>query len=41
MSKNKGADKPAKLSKPAYEAELFRLQTELVALQEWAPDART
>ncbi len=24
-----------KLSRPAYEAELFRLQTELVALQEW------
>jgi polyphosphate kinase 2 len=28
--------KPAKISSEAYEAEIFRLQTELVKLQEWA-----
>ena len=28
--------KPAKISNEAYEAELFRLQTELVKMQEWA-----
>ncbi|GAC69698.1 polyphosphate kinase 2 [Gordonia soli] len=36
MSKNaKNSAKRAKLSKKVYEAELFRLQTELVDLQEW------
>ncbi|MCV7193211.1 polyphosphate kinase 2 [Mycolicibacterium brumae] len=32
---SKGKDKPKKLSNDVYEAELFRLQTELVRLQEW------
>jgi polyphosphate kinase 2 len=32
----KKTKKPAKISDEAYEAELFRLQTELVKLQEWA-----
>ncbi len=35
MAKNPTPDAAAKLSKDVYEAELFRLQTELVALQEW------
>ncbi|MFT3662207.1 MAG: polyphosphate kinase 2 [Gordonia sp. (in: high G+C Gram-positive bacteria)] len=35
MSKSKKNDTGDKLSKQAYETELFRLQTELVALQEW------
>ncbi len=39
MSKDKGSAKPAKpdkLPNDAYRAELFRLQTEFVRLQEWA-----
>ena len=31
----KKAKKPTKISNEAYEAELFRLQAELVKLQEW------
>jgi polyphosphate kinase len=34
-SKKDNKDKPPKISKSDYEAELFRLQTELVKLQEW------
>ncbi|MFW0785010.1 polyphosphate kinase 2 [Gordonia sp. CPCC 206044] len=33
--KTKSATQPAKIPKKVYEAELFRLQTELVKLQEW------
>ncbi len=33
--KSKNAGKPVKLSNEVYEAELFRLQTEFVKLQEW------
>lgn len=34
-SKKSGQDKPAKVANDVYEAELFRLQTELVKVQEW------
>src|SRR5215218_3716800 len=34
-SKKDNKDKPPKISNSAYEAELFRLQSELVKLQEW------
>ena len=35
MAKKKAADAPFKISNKAYERELFRLQTELVTMQEW------
>ncbi|PYE20697.1 polyphosphate kinase 2 [Williamsia limnetica] len=40
MSKSHGKKKPAKLPKDVYEAEIFRLQTELVKLQEWVKDSK-
>ncbi|ORM31851.1 polyphosphate kinase 2 [Williamsia sp. 1135] len=41
MSKSHGKKKSPKLPKDAYEAELFRLQTELVKLQEWVKDSKS
>ncbi|MGB3303281.1 polyphosphate kinase 2 [Gordonia sp. (in: high G+C Gram-positive bacteria)] len=38
MGKKKNAKQATRLPKSAYEAELFRLQTELVSLQEWVRD---
>ncbi|OZG27271.1 polyphosphate kinase 2 [Williamsia sp. 1138] len=41
MGKSNGKKKSPKLPKDAYEAELFRLQTELVKLQEWVKDSKS
>ncbi|MBA4021082.1 MAG: polyphosphate kinase 2 [Gordonia sp.] len=41
MGKSHGKKKSPKLPKDAYEAELFRLQTELVKLQEWVKDSKS
>ncbi len=40
MAKSKKSAKPTKISTSVYEAELFRLQTELVKLQEWVRTSR-
>jgi polyphosphate kinase len=40
MSKHHGKKKSPKLPKDVYEAEVFRLQTELVKLQEWVKDSQ-
>ncbi|MCG2798199.1 MAG: polyphosphate kinase 2, partial [Cellulomonas sp.] len=36
MAKQKAGGRPAKISNAVYEAELFRLQSELVKVQRWA-----
>lgn len=41
MSKSSAKKKQAKVPKKVYEAEVFRLQTELVKLQEWVKETKT